>query len=137
MIQPGIDFFRNAVVNSSTWDYSTINASTIALADSINPGGINAYDPDLRPFQQKGGKVLEYHGWQDQVIPPKASGVWYNKVYDFYSDLNKADEVQDFYRLFMVPGLMHCSGGDGGESFPFPVSRPRDRMLIHIHRQRG
>lgn len=111
----GIDFFRHAVVNDSLWDYSTIDASTIRLADDINPGGINAYDPDLRPFQQAGAKVIEYHGWQDQVIPSGASGIWYDKVVGFYEALGMVDQVEDFYRLFMVPGMRHCSGGDGGK----------------------
>lgn len=114
----GIDFYRHAVINNTSWDYSTINGSTVALADQINPGGINAYDPDLRPFQKRGGKVLEYHGYQDQVIPSKASMEWYQKVYGFYGALGETEELEDFYRLFMVPGMRHCSGGDGGK-FPF------------------
>jgi feruloyl esterase len=117
---PGIDFFRHAVVNDSLWDYDNIDESIISLADSINPGGINAYDPDLRPFQQKGSKVIEYHGWQDPVIPSAASGTWYDKVVGFYETLGQIDEVESFYRLFMVPGMRHCSGGDGGE-FPMPI----------------
>jgi feruloyl esterase len=67
--QFGIDFFRNAVLNDTTWDYETINGSTVELADQINPGDINSYDPDLRPFQLVGGKVMQYHGYQDPVIP--------------------------------------------------------------------
>lgn len=114
--QFGIDFFRHAVVNDTTWDYSTINGSTVALADAINPGGINAYDPDLRHFQSAGGKVIEYHGYQDQVIPSLASGRWYDTVYEFYGGLGQAAELSDFYRLFMVPGLEHCSSGDGGKA---------------------
>lgn len=112
--QFGIDFFRNAVVNDSSWDYFTMDAATVALADSINPGGINAYDPDLRPFQARKGKVMEYHGFQDPIIPSTASGTWYDKVLGFYQDLNQTNEVEDFYRLFMVPGMEHCNGGDGG-----------------------
>ena len=113
--QFGIDFYRHAIVNDTEWDYSTINGSTIALADAINPGGINAYDPDLRPFQNAGGKVLEYHGYQDQVIPSRASGTWYDKVHEFYSGLGETQDIADFYRLFMVPGMRHCTGGDGGK----------------------
>lgn len=120
----GIDFFRHAIVNNSAWDYTTINGSTIALADSINPGGINAYDPDLRPFQKTGGKVLEYHGYQDQIIPSRASAAWYDKVYSFYKSLGATQEVEGFYRLFMVPGMQHCSGGDGG-AFPSPHTQDR------------
>ncbi|KUJ12218.1 tannase and feruloyl esterase [Mollisia scopiformis] len=111
--QFGIDFFRHAVLNDTAWDYITINGSTIELADAINPGGINAYDPDLRPFQAGGGRVIEYHGYQDPVIPSLSSGTWYDKVYGFYCDLGQASQLSDFYRLFMVPGMRHCSGGDG------------------------
>lgn len=114
-ISKGIDFFKHAVLNDTNWDYATMNGSTVALADAINPGGINAYDPDLRPFQQKGGKVIEYHGYQDPVIPSKASPTWYDTVRGFYSGLGKTEEVEDFYRLFMVPGMRHCNGGDGGK----------------------
>lgn len=60
--------------------------------------------------------MIEYHGYQDQVIPSLASGRWYDEVVAFYGGLNDSSEVGDFYRLFMVPGLMHCSGGDGGLS---------------------
>jgi hypothetical protein len=118
----GIDFYRHAILNSTSWDYSTINGSTILLADAINPGGINAYDPDLRPFQKLGHKVIEYHGYQDPVIPSLASGTWYDKVQGFYGSLGggKTGDIESFYRLFMVPGMEHCSGGDGGSYPLFP-----------------
>lgn len=135
--QFGIDFYRHAIVNDTAWDYSTINGSTIVLADQINPGGINAYDPDLRPFQSTGGKVIEYHGYQDPVIPSLASGMWYDEVYSFYSSLNKTSAIQDFYRLFMVPGMEHCSGGDGAwvtgaasQSGYLPSSNATDYSLL-------
>jgi len=111
--QFGIDFYKNAIINSSTWDYTTINGSTVELADFINPGGVNAYDPDLRSFQASSGKVIEYHGFQDPVIPSLASGTWHDTVLSFYQDLDRVAEVEDFYRLFMVPGMTHCNGGDG------------------------
>lgn len=125
--QFGIDFFRNAIINDTKWDYTTINGSTMILADSINPGGINAYDPDLRRFQKAGGKVLEYHGYQDQIIPSKMSGTWYDTVREFYNGLGKTQELAEFYRLFMVPGMRHCNGGDGGKSphtNPLPPKSP-------------
>lgn len=132
---PGIDFYRNAILNSSTWGYTTINGSTIELADSINPVDLplsqeqfvllnlnSGRSQCLRPrpkrsFQAKDGKVIEYHGFQDPVIPSLASGTWYDAVLSFYQDLDRVAEVEDFYRLFMVPGMTHCSGGDGGNCF--------------------
>jgi feruloyl esterase len=132
LIDLGIDFFRHAIINDTAWDYSTINFSTIALADRINPGGINAYDPDLRLFQSAGNKVIEYHGYQDPVIPSLASGEWYDKVYEFYGGLGKVNEVSDFYRLFMVPGMQHCRGGDGGMIYShlFPLNLNSGRILM-------
>jgi feruloyl esterase len=103
-------------VNDTNWDYSVIDGSTIALADAINPDGINAYDPDIRPFQKAGGKVLEYHGCRGPVIPSGASGTWYDNVYEFNSELGETQELEKFYRLFMIAGLRRCSGGDGGTS---------------------
>lgn len=135
--QFGIDFYTNAIVNSSVWDYSTMNGSTVALADIINPGGMNAVDPDLRPFQRAGHKVLEYHGYQDQVIPSLASAWWYDKVQAFYEHNGRVSEIEDFYRLFMVPGMKHCSGGDGAwvtgsasQSGIWPVNNSTDHSLI-------
>lgn len=135
--QFGIDFFTNAIVNSSTWDYMTMNGTTVALADKINPGGINAVDPDLRPFQQAGHKVLEYHGYQDPVIPSLASGWWYDQVQAYYQGIGKVGEIEDFYRLFMVPGMQHCSGGDGAwvtgsssQSGIWPTNNSTDHSLI-------
>ena len=111
--QFGVGFFANAVVNPSTWDYMTMNGSTVALADGINPGRINAVDPDLRSFQAAGHKMLGYHGYQDSTIPSLASAWWYDQVQSYYSGMGKINQAEDFYRLFMVPGIQHCSGGGG------------------------
>ncbi|KAK8081599.1 tannase and feruloyl esterase [Apiospora saccharicola] len=93
----GPEFYRNAVYNDTAWDWRTLAAPDIALADAINPGGANAYDPDLRPFESRGGKVLHY------------------PLSRFYENTfgRAAGDVDAFYRLFMVPGMGHCSGGSG------------------------
>ena len=68
----------------------------------------NAVDPDLRAFKARGGKLLMYHGWSDQLIPPENSINYYSSV------LAKLGPNQDnFIRLFMVPGMQHCGGGPG------------------------
>jgi feruloyl esterase len=54
--QFGVDFYRHAILNNTNQNYSTINSSTVLLADEINPGRTNAYDPDLPLFQSKVGK---------------------------------------------------------------------------------
>src|SRR6266853_3706694 len=54
--------------------------------------------------------LLQYHGWSDQLISPRNSINYYKSVLDTMGGASKVDES---YRLFMVPGMAHCSGGDG------------------------
>lgn len=110
----GPQFYRYSVYNSSTWDWSHMSYADVLLARSVNPGGANAYDPDLRPFQSRGGKVMQYHGYAVPLIPSLNAPAWYDKVTEFYDRLGGLSaEVDDFCRLFMVPGMRHCSGGAG------------------------
>lgn len=110
----GPAFYRNAVYNDTTWDWRHLSPTDIALGDSVNSGGANAYDPDLRPFEVRGGKVLHYHGCADPLIPSLNAAAWYDEVHRFYADtVGRAGDVEKFYRLFMVPGMGHCSGGAG------------------------
>lgn len=106
-------FYGYGVINNSDWDWRTMSIATVALADSINPGGSNAYDADMRPFQDAGGKVIQYHGYADYLVPTYNAPAWYDKLVGFYSDSGRGGEVPDFYRLFTVPGMGHCSGGSG------------------------
>ncbi|KAK8055418.1 feruloyl esterase-like protein [Apiospora rasikravindrae] len=110
----GPEFYRNAVYNDSAWDWRTMSVDDVAFADAVNPGGANAYNPDLRTFEARGGKVLHYHGYADPLIPSLNAAAWYDEVNYFYeSVVGRAGDVQKFYRLFMVPGMGHCSGGAG------------------------
>ncbi len=74
----------------------------------------NATDANLKPFFSHGGKLLQYQGWNDNLIPPQNSVNYYNRVAD---TLGGASKVNDSYRLFMVPGMGHCRGGDGTDRF--------------------
>jgi feruloyl esterase len=80
---------------------------------------VNAMDPDLSRFRAHGGKLIQYHGWTDPWITP-SSVPYYEQV---LSATNPADRsiallgTQNFYRLFMVPGMQHCHGGPGPVSF--------------------
>ncbi|KAK8026688.1 hypothetical protein PG991_003744, partial [Apiospora marii] len=115
----GPAFYRHAVYNDTAWDWRALSAADIAAADAVNPGGANAYDPDLRPFEARGGKVLQYHGYADALIPALNAVDWYDRVHEFYANASAvgraaaAGDVGGFYRLFMVPGMGHCSGGAG------------------------
>ncbi|KAK4495153.1 hypothetical protein PRZ48_013480 [Zasmidium cellare] len=111
--QFGPSFYRYAVFNDSAWDWSTLTPETVRFAQEMNPGGMNAYNPDMRGFEKKGGKILQYHGFADPVIPAGVAWTWAEAVEKFYESVGRSGGVDDFFRLFMVPGMGHCSGGVG------------------------
>ena len=75
---------------------------------------MNAIDPNLKNFFAHGGKLLIYHGWNDQLISPVNSVNYYNSV---VKALGGASKDVASVRLFMVPGMGHCGGGEGPNTF--------------------
>ncbi|EFZ00683.2 feruloyl esterase B precursor [Metarhizium robertsii ARSEF 23] len=104
----GIDFLRYWVHNDSSWDYTTFEYSDVLLSEKINPGAATADDFDLSPFQNRGGKLIHYHGLADNLIPAGSSRYFYDQVYRALTP--KGIHVSDFYRFFYVPGMEHCMG---------------------------
>ncbi|KAI0542175.1 Tannase/feruloyl esterase [Xylaria digitata] len=66
---------------------------------------VGSADPDLRAFSKRGGKILSFHGVQDNIISLGGSQQYYNAVASI------SPNIHEFYRLFEVPGLGHCFGG--------------------------
>jgi feruloyl esterase len=85
-------------------------------------GFVDATDPDLREFQQNGGKLLMYHGWQDAAITPKTTIQYYESVIQ-----EMGPEQDEWMQLFMVPGMNHCSGGPGPYEFELLTTMERWR----------
>jgi feruloyl esterase len=54
-----------------------------------------------------------YHGWSDAIVSPQNTIDYYKSVVDAIGPR----KAQDAVRLFMVPGMGHCGGGDGTSSF--------------------
>src|SRR5262245_24427266 len=109
------DHYKFVVFKNPDWDFRTLDFDRdLELADRIDRDfGLNANDPDLREFAGRGGKIVMYHGWNDQLIAP-ASSINYLKSVE--KALGSA-KTSDLMRLFMVPGMTHCAGGDGTASF--------------------
>ena len=85
-------------------------------------GFVDATDPDLGEFEANGGKLLMYHGWMDDGISPWNSVQYYESV---VQEMGAAQE--DAVRLFMVPGMGHCSGGPGPYEFELLTTLERWR----------
>jgi hypothetical protein len=90
---------------------------TLASARALEPLGrvYNATDPDLSAFRAHGGKMILYHGWADQAIPPQTSLDYYAAV---IRRMGSYAAAQSFSRLYMIPGLYHCECGDYGAGKP-------------------
>jgi len=71
----------------------------------------NVQNPDLRKFKAAGGKLISYHGWNDNNIPAGAMVDYYETV---TRTMGGENPTREFYRLFMLPSVNHCQYGRGG-----------------------
>ena len=99
-----------------TWDWKTLTYQnygaffdkTVQLVGPV----IATDNPDLSGFAARGGKLLLFHGWADPLIMPEGTTRYFEAVVRTLG--TSADE---FAKLFMVPGMAHCSGGPGPNRF--------------------
>lgn len=75
-------------------------------------GFVDAVDPDLRAFKAHGGKLLLYAGWRDTGITPENTVLYYESVRE-----ELGPDQDDWMRLFLAPGMGHCRGGPGVDTF--------------------
>ncbi|MBQ03042.1 MAG: tannase/feruloyl esterase family alpha/beta hydrolase [Acidobacteria bacterium] len=116
------DFMRNMVFNDPEWDFRTWDYERdLPIALAKTGPALDANNPDLRPLRDRGGKVLLYHGWSDADISPLGTIAYYEEVVKLLGEGKDSTtalaEVQEFFRLFMVPGMGHCRGGPGPDRF--------------------
>jgi feruloyl esterase len=100
-------FFRHLVREDPSFKLSELDVADLLKARRRWTADLDATDPDLRAFYRRGGKLLHYHGWADSAIPPRMSIDYHQAVQA------RTGDPAPFYRLFMVPGMNHCAGGNG------------------------
>jgi feruloyl esterase len=107
------DTYARLVLDDPEWDFRSFDAARdIPLAvERIGPL-LDSADPNIDAFVERGGKLLLYHGWGDPGIPAAGTIRYHDEV---QSALGAA--AADSVRLFMVPGMGHCRGGTGTDTF--------------------
>ena len=111
----GAQMYQHMVFKDPNWDYKTLNFDRdMALTDKIENRVIDAMEPNLKRYFDRRGKIIHYHGWADPQITPMSSVKYYESVLE---TMGGAQNVAGSYRLFMVPGMGHCGGGDGTSAF--------------------
>jgi pimeloyl-ACP methyl ester carboxylesterase len=105
-------FFQYMLLENPKADVATVNfGSDVKRTDDKLGAILNSGSPNLSAFKSHGGKLIHYAGWGDAAIPPQGS------VNYFESVQSKMGNTKGFYRLFMVPGMSHCGGGEGANVF--------------------
>ena len=114
----GIDLgmFRYIAHQEAAWDWRNFDLERDTELAMRSAGFMHAANPDLSAFKARGGKLLVYHGWSDGgsggAISPLGTISYYESV------LKRMGRNQgDWLRLFMIPGMAHCGGGQGPNQF--------------------
>jgi feruloyl esterase len=120
------DFWRGAVYNDTSFSVLNFTTKDMDFAVNLNPGGINiagGSSHNVSEYYARGGKLLAYHGRSDPTVTSGIASRTFQKTGEAL-DLT-LDELHDFFRLFYIPGMGHCSGGIGQWSIGQPgVDRP-------------
>jgi feruloyl esterase len=110
-----------------TYQNEAWNPRTFDLARDVSQAGKKFWflmfpEPDFRAFNSRGGKLLSYHGAMDEIVPPGLT----IGIHEFARNTFK-ERTGDFYRLFVVPGMQHCSRGEAPNEFgqAFAIDPPQ------------
>jgi feruloyl esterase len=105
-----VGFFQYFVFNNPKWDWRSMDWDRDVAYVNAKMGFINATAHDLRPFRDRGGKIVMHTGWVDPILPA-------GDVIKYYEEVTEAmggpDQTKAFMRLFMAPGMGHCNSGPG------------------------
>lgn len=134
------DGFKYVTFKNPAWDYRTLNLdSDVALADKVDDGATSDMDPNLKDFLGRGGKLLMYQGWSDQNVSPLNTVQYYQSVLK-----TMGGTPGDSIRLFMFPGMGHCGGGEGPNTFDaigalaqWVEKGPAPEQILASHRASG
>jgi hypothetical protein len=109
-----LDWWRYFLKQDPKWDYATLTRGGYEQAwdQSLEQYGevLGTDNPNLSAFRDRGGRLILWHGWWDQLIYPRGTIDYYQRVQQTVGGRARTSE---FARLFMAPGVAHCGGGPG------------------------
>ncbi|MBY4896622.1 tannase/feruloyl esterase family alpha/beta hydrolase [Cupriavidus sp. AU9028] len=109
------DFWRYWVFDNPQWNWWTFDFDRdLAYADARVGTLVDQNSTDLSAFKASGGKLLVYNGWQDPVVNAVDTIGYFERVRQAQGSQGEMDA---FFRLYLVPGMGHCSGGPGPTQF--------------------
>ena len=110
-----LDQLKYIVFKDAAWDWRTFDLARDGerywAPENL---AMNATDPNMKPFFSHNGKLLIYQGFADPNVSPFQTISYFQNVVENVGGPAKAS---DSVRLFMVPGMGHCGGGDGPNQF--------------------
>jgi feruloyl esterase len=110
-----LSIYGHMVFEDTSWDWKAFNYDEDVAVSKAKLGDVmDAMDPDLSAFRNRGGKLIIYHGWSDPAISPEATRRYYEDVVRM---MGGREATAEFARLFLLPGMGHCRGGSGPDQF--------------------
>jgi hypothetical protein len=103
----GIEMFKYLFLQDPDWDYLTYDFKGYEKEMRYASAYLDAISTDYGEFKNHKGKIIFWHGWNDPALSAYATIEHYNAV-----KANDPD-IQSFMRLYLLPGVLHCGGGDG------------------------
>jgi len=111
---PRLGLFRYFVAHDPTWDWRSFDWDHDVVRVEAQVPYLSAVSRDLTQFRARGGRLLMYTGWADPVVPPTNVVSYYESVARAAGGIARTGE---FFRLFAFPGMGHCGGGPGFNTF--------------------
>lgn len=108
-----VALFKYMIFQDPNWDWKTLDMDRdVAYGRAVLRTINEADNPNLKPFFDRGGKLLWYHGWNDGASPLQSV-----KYLDTVKRIVGEQTAQKSIRLFAMPGMGHCAGGTGCDTF--------------------
>ena len=104
------NFLTNIMRHDPTFDVNNFDPATDVYKIERELVALDPIDTDLSDFRDNGGKLIIYQGWNDFPLRPERA---FDHLEAVQGSMGGAAKVDEFYRLFMVPGMTHCAGGPG------------------------